>query len=187
MAMTTMGAVALLALGLVTGCGNGKQTDTLEGPIGPGTGGPSNLGVTTPLSLTKPDGTVMGTLSYDAGFFNPNIGPSDPVQFGTLTTAPGTNITITMTHISGRIDTPCRFNAAVLARDQDYEIGSTGFVSNQLGLQLYQVNFDSGPLAARLFCASLQDNVGLQFMITADIPAKVTWLETYSVMNSVLQ
>lgn len=178
-------AALLLALGLVSACGSDKQKDSLDGPIGPGAGGPAvNQPTVQSANLTKPDGTVIGGLAFDsvtvapAGYFTPL--PPPP---GALTnTADG--ISIFMTNISGRPDTPCRFNAAVLARDAGYEIGDTGFRTNALGQELYQVNLSSPGSWVRLFCANLRDNAGMQFAISANAPDKVSWRQVYFVMNS---
>jgi hypothetical protein len=175
-------AALLLALGLLTACGSDKQKDSLEGPIGPGSGGPAVAPATlVQANLTKPDGTVIGSLAFDTAFFTPLAPP--PASPGSLTNMPN-GISILMTNISGRPDTPCRFNAAILARDSGYEIGDTGFRTNALGQELYQVNLSSSGSWVRLFCANLRDNVGLQFAISANAPDKVSWLQVYYVMNS---
>lgn len=170
-------AALLLALGLLSACGSDKQKDSLDGPIGPGAGGPA-VGPGTPATLTKPDGTVIGGLAYDGVYFTPL--PPPP---GALTNS-SDGIAIFMTNISGRPDTPCRFNAAVLARDAGYEIGDTGFRTNALGQELYQVNLSSPGSWVRLFCANLRDNAGMQFAISANAPDKVSWRQVYYVMNS---
>lgn len=174
-------AALLLALGLVSACGSDKQKDSLDGPIGPGAGGPA-VGPGTPATLTKPDGTVIGGLSFDTTYFASV--PPPPVPPGVLTSIPPDGIAILLTNISGRPDTPCRFNAAVLARDAGYEIGDTGFRTNALGQELYQVNLSSPGSWVRLFCANLRDNAGMQFAISANAPDKVSWLQVYFVMNS---
>jgi hypothetical protein len=111
----------------------------------------------------------------------------DPTQTGVLTdmVPPLGFLQILITHISGRPDTPCRFNAAVLARDSGFEIGDTGFRSNALGQRLYQVNLQQPGAYVTLFCANLLDNAGSQFSIFADAPDKVSWLQVYAVINSI--
>ena len=194
--------LALLAmLAALCACGGDIPKDKLSGAIGPGSGGPlPTLGSLTASPIDKPDGTLIGGFSYDSGFFlycTPPFpaGPCnalpapDPTEIGVLVDinppAVPPQIEIAMTHISGRPDTPCRFDAAVLARDSGYGIGDTGFRSNDLDQRLYQVNLSSPGAYAELFCANLSQDTGAQFSILADSADKVSWLEVYAVLNSV--
>jgi hypothetical protein len=189
----------LVTLGTLCACGGGTPKDALSGYIGPGAGGPPVApGTVQNSTIDKPDGTLIGGFSYDQGFFflciptlaSPpcNLLPApDPTEIGVLIDIyPGTGLLeIAMTHISGRADTPCRFAAAILARDGGFEIGDTGFRNNAQGQQLYQVNLHSAGTYAALFCANLRDNTGAQFSIVADAPDKVSWLQVYEVINSI--
>jgi len=174
-----------VSLGLLCACRGDVQKDQLSGWIGPGAGGPSPAGAPTAQPIVRPDGTTIGTFFYDAGFFG--FTTPDPTQIGVLTEIPTGSgfLQILITHISGRPDTPCRFNAAVLARDNGFEIGDTGFRSNALGLRLYQVNLHQPGAYVTLFCVNLRDNTGAQFSILADAPDKVSWLQAYAVINSI--
>jgi len=173
-----------VSLGLLCACRGDVQKDQLSGWIGPGAGGSPLAGAPTAQPIVRPDGTTIGTFSYYAFFA---FATPDPTQIGVLTaTAPGSGfLQILITHISGRPDTPCRFNAAVLARDNGFEIGDTGFRSNALGLRLYQVNLRQPGAYVTLFCVNLRDNTGAQFSILADAPDKVSWLQAYAVINSI--
>ena len=180
----------IAALGTLSACGNGNQKDTLEGYIGPGSGGqPTSpvLGTPVPPSpiITRPDGTIIGQFTYQDGFFS--FTNPDPTQIGLLTAiyAGAPVLTIIINHISGRVDTPCRFNAAILARDGGFDIGNTGFRRNNQGLELYQVDLNGHGQFAQLFCANLLNNAGAQFSVVADAPDKVSWLQVYAVLNSI--
>jgi hypothetical protein len=173
-------------LGVLCACRGDVKKDQLSGPIGPGAGGPvPPVGAVENAEIHRPDGTLIGGFSYDGGFFA--LLTPDPAQTGILAGAdPGTGVLqIPITHISGRPDTPCRFSAAVLARDGGFEIGDAGFRKNDQGQQLYQVNLQRPGAYAILFCAKLRDNAGSQFGIFADSPDKVSWLQAYAVINSI--
>ncbi|MFI5400075.1 MAG: hypothetical protein ACHQZQ_03370 [SAR324 cluster bacterium] len=176
----------LVTLGALCACGSGLTKDKLTGAIGPGAGGPP-VGTMTSSNIDRPDGTLIGTFSYDGGFFL--LAVPDPTEIGVLIYPyPGSGppqIQIAMTHISGRSDTPCRFFAATEARDSGFVIGDTGFRTNAQDQQLYQVNLQSPGAYATLFCANLSDNTGAQFSVAADAPDKVSWLQVYAVINSI--
>jgi hypothetical protein len=174
-----------LTLGLLCACRGDVNKDQLSGPIGPGAGGLPPAGTPMTAVIARPDGTPIGGFSYDPSFFTQSI--PDPVLTGALTAiATGSgSLQILIAHISGRPDTPCRFNAAVLARDGGFEIGDTGFRSNALGQRLYQVNLQRPGTYVTLFCANLLDNTGSQFSIFADTPDEVRWLQVYAVINSI--
>lgn len=174
-------AALLLALGGISACGSDTQKDTLSGYLGPGSGGPG-VGPLTAADLTKPDGSVIGSMGYDATFFIPS-GPTATLQ-GALV-SPAYGVSIGLSHISGRPDTPCRFSAAVLARDGGYELGDTGFRKNAYGQELYEVDLSLPGRYQRLFCAQLRDNVGTQFWVVADAPDKVDWMQVHATLNSV--
>jgi hypothetical protein len=171
----------LVALGGLSACGSDKQTDKLSGDLGPGLGGPAVSSLTA-LDLTKPDGSVIGSLGYDAAFFTPT-GPTGTFQ--AALSSPAYGITIGLSHISGRPDTPCRFNAAVLARDAAYQIGDTGFRTNASGQDLYEVDLSVPGTYLRLYCAKLRENVGMQFTVAANSPDKVGWMQVHATLNSV--
>jgi hypothetical protein len=180
-----LGLALVAALGGLSACGGGgTPTDQLNGQIGAGAGGtaptPASL---MQLALTKPDGGVIGSLSYDTTLLS--FSQPDPTQVGVLSVTGTNGFSITMTHISGRPDTPCRFEAAVLARDDGYDIGDTGYVNNALNQQFYQVNLSKSGGYVRLFCTELTGNAGVQFTIAADSAADVQLRQIYAVMNSV--
>lgn len=173
-------AVLILMVGALSACGSDKPKEKLSGAIGAGSGGPA-VGKLTTSELTRPNGTVIGSLAYDATFFSP-IAPTAATQ-GALV-SPAYSVAIALSHISGRPDTPCRFSAAVLARDSGYEIGDTGFRTNDGGQELYEVNLSAPGSYQRLFCAQLKDNVGTQLSILADAPDKLGWMEVHATLNS---
>jgi hypothetical protein len=182
-------AACLLAGALLSACGGDATKDNLSGYLGAGAGGPDTsppLGTVQSVSLTRPDGTQIGTLSYDDGFFAES--QPDPAVIGELTdthTGSGT-LTISATHITGRADTPCRFDAAILARDGGYDITDFGGRKNAMGQGLYEVKESKGGSYLALFCANLKDNSGVQLTVTADTPDKLSWLQVFAVLNSLV-
>jgi hypothetical protein len=147
------------------------------------------------LVLTSPNGAGVGSFQYDpyvsgspaTGFFILSADPPGSTVIGTLTDGStfASGIAIELAHISGRPDTPCRFTAAVLARDAGYDLGDTGFRKNALGQELYQVNISKPGSYLSLFCAELSNHAGTQFTVSADAPDKLSWFEVYGVLNSV--
>jgi len=171
----------LLALGGASACGRDTQKDSLEGAIGPGSGGP-DVGTLTAGQLAKPDGSPIGTFGYDAGFFV--LTAPNPKQQGTLAN-PAAGVGMVMNHITGRADTPCRFSVALLARDGGFTLGETGFRTNDQGQDLYEANASAPGSYQRMYCAELKDSTGTQFAVLADAPEKLDWKQVHAVLNSV--
>jgi hypothetical protein len=180
-------ALVLLA---VAGCGRESNKDKLDGPLGPGAGGQAVLLPGTGLPLTRPDGVQNGSLSYDSLYFTFTAAPPPPANtispnFGAFADKNLDGIQILVTHISGRADTPCRFSAALLARDSGFTVGDTGFRTNGAGQKLYQVNVSGPGAAGRLFCAELQSKTGMQFAVLAPTPDKLEYLQVHFLLNSI--
>jgi len=178
--------VPLLALAalLLTGCSDNKQVeDKLKGKFGPGSGGPALSGASSPLTLTKADGGAVGTSDYDPAEFA-QVGATETDQIDTLAEATGT-LTIAVLRIAGRPDTPCHFQAALLARDDGYKILASGDRKNDLGVKFNQVNLKNGGAYVSLFCAELSGNSGALFYVLTDSADKIDWMQVHFILNSV--
>jgi hypothetical protein len=197
-------ALAAGCLGFLGACAE-PAIEELSGPIGAGEGGPAvNLSVTLSHPLTDPGGGTIGELSYDGSAFlhyhpDPasdglhvlaNIPPeqllADLADDGELNRLSADNIVIVLTRIVGRPDTPCRFQAALLARDRGYEILAAGDRRNDQGLGLHQVNLvrahDS--VAQRFYCAQLRDPFGIQINVFTADEAHQVWQILHHVLNT---
>jgi hypothetical protein len=173
----------LLALALGGAACQEEKKPELSGHFGPGSGGPALSGATATVPLTKADGQVVGYADYDPLLFVP-LGALAPGQIENLADVPNT-LAIGITRISGRPDTPCRFQAALLARDQDFDILESGDRKNDQNLDFHQVNLKKGNARLSLFCAALHSNVGVLLQVLTDSPGKIDWVEVHAVLNSV--
>jgi hypothetical protein len=174
--------VLALAVLLAAGCGKAKK-DELSGPFGPGVGGPAD-GTATPLALTKLDGSVLGAMDYWLPNFDviPNPTPGE-LPLGFQESSNG--ILMGLELIVGRIDTPCRYGAALLARDEGFNIQASGHRSNDQGLEFYQVNVSRGGEAVSFYCTSLRDSVGIMITGHATAPDRLTYREVHFILNSI--
>jgi len=175
--------MAMLAMTLVValtgGCGR-PDREELSGPFGPGAGG---AGAGTPqfVALSKLDGSALGALDYWSTSFV-EVPPVAPEVLHLLDV--GNGIDLRLSRIVGRNDTPCRYQAALLARDSGFTILASGARSNDGGLRFYQVNL-SGAFAMSLYCATLRDNVGIAIATAAAAPSLLEYTDVHFVLNSV--
>lgn len=180
-------AVPCLAmLLLLAACQNDEEGGELSGPIGPGGGGPAVVGasvVTDPLSAS--DGTSLGSLSFDSAYLTREFtgGTADETHYiyadSTQTTA------VAVLRISGRPDSPCRFSAALLARDERYAILASGDVFNDQGLEFHQVNLALGDTYARFYCTELAQNLGVQIGTASTGGNLLEFEQVHFLLNSV--
>jgi hypothetical protein len=178
-----LAASLAMAAALAAGCQDPPGQDTLRGHFGPGAGGPPLSGATASIALTKSNGEPVGQADYDPMEFAP-LGPAAADQFENLAEATGT-LGIALSRITGRPDTPCHFQAALLARDQGYEILASGTRKNDQALEFSQVNLAHGGTGLSLFCATLRDEVGVLIEVLADSPEKIDWVQVHYLLNSV--
>ena len=199
---------ALLLAGLLAlaGC-EGADDFELEGELGPGSGGSD----VNPAALASHDlmnfsgETVIGTMQYDSSVllhFHPdpenealhviaNITPeqliADLADDGVLNGFAGDDVAIFITPIVGRADTPCRFQAALLARDEKYSIQGSGDRKTDSGRDLHQVNLikPSIPQTQRFYCYELDDPFGAQLNVIAMDAQHQEWLVVHAVLNSI--
>ena len=179
--------LALLSLALtaaLAGCGDTPK-DQLSGSLGNGSGGPALSGTPATLPLTKPSGEQIGQVQYDPAYFVPAPATGDSTTEAVLANLTD-QVLVTLVRFSGaRADTPCRFQAATLARDENYDIGDFGTRTNSLGQEMYQVNVAKPGSAQTLYCALLRDNSGVLVDVTATGPAQLGWLQVLYVINSI--
>jgi hypothetical protein len=176
-------ALALLALlGVAAGCAP-PQAGELSGPFGPGSGGPPLSGATAPVAFARSDGVVYGEAAFDPAYFQP-LPAATPDQPATLA-APAAGIVLAYSRIAGRPDTPCRYQAALLARDQHFTIAASGERSNDRGLSFYQVNLQAGGVFRRLYCVRIAGELGVAIVAQADAPEKLEYVQVLFVLNSV--
>jgi len=199
--LATAGIVSLAA------CAQPEE-EQLHGKIGKGSGGPEiDETRLVPHSWTGPKGNKIGTFSYDESVFlhyhpdpdndalhivanvTPDVLLADLADDDIINNISAGEVLMIMTRTAGRPDTPCRFQAALLARDQQYEILASGDRKNSGELELHQVNLSNKKLSAsqRFYCFLLKDPYGVQInIITADEEHQ-DWREVLRVLNSVDQ
>lgn len=181
--------IATLALSvLLSGCE--EEEDELSGPFGPGVGGTAapaaGTGITEPLNDSG--GSVFGGFEYDGGYwmdYSILLGAVDPVLFIFGDTAGTDDLTLILTRISGRPDTPCRFEAAILARDQNYTILASGDRTNDQGLEFHQVNLSKGSEYLNLYCATVSGNLGVKITGISLSGNKLRYEQVHFILNSV--
>ncbi len=160
----------VLLAGLAAGCSQEPEEEELGGEIGPGSGGAAvTEGTVTSDPIETRGGTLLGNLVYDGGYWTPVFigGSEDTVLYVYENAEDG--LTLSALRIGGRPDTPCRFAAALLARDQGYQILAAGDVVNSEGLEFHQVNLVGNGIAQRFFCTELQPKLGVEISVAAVI------------------
>lgn len=176
---------ALLAV-LPAACRNEELGAELSGEIGPGSGGPPvvQARVMTVLLVT-PGGLTIGSLSIDSGFLTRTFtgDEADEIHYVYQNTAEA--VTVIISRISGRPDTPCRFSAALLARDEGFAILASGDVFNAAGLVFHQVNLAREATFQRFHCTELRSNVGIQISSTSTGGDKLGSEQLHFLLNSV--
>ena len=141
----------------------------------------------------------MGSLSVDRGFFTrtcledaadkipircPNPAQAaDEILYVYEDTAE--TVLVIVSRISGRPDTPCRFSAALLARDEGFAILASGDVINAAGLAFHQVNLARGDVFQRFHCTELRSNVGIQISSRSTGGDKLDFEQLHFLLNSI--
>ncbi len=183
-----------LAASLAAGCM--AMEDELDGPLGPGQGGPTvDTAALEQHDLTTAAGQIIGVLQFDPGYyFHIHCDPDDFTNcqlestgdfVHTLAAITG-DVQLAITRIVGRPDTPCRFQAALLARDESYEILGSGDRTNDQGLEFHQVNLENErlPAAQRFYCAKLHQRIGVQISVFSVLEEVQEYLQVHFVLNS---
>jgi hypothetical protein len=180
----------VLLAGLLTGCGGLNQDDGPPRPFGPGVSGLTPpVGATIAQAIPGLDGGSIGTLAYDAGYFVQSDFTPLPTladtRAGSLATSMG-DLALQMALIFGRPDTPCRFHAALLARDEQFTILGDGEDRiNSQGIEFHEVLLVKGAEHRRLDCARLTGNLGVE-VLTVSAPADLLGTDqVHTVLNSI--
>lgn len=176
----------LLTAGLLLACSQEQEEEELSGAIGVGAGGTAVMaGTVLTDPILTPAGVQAGTLDYDSGYWTRTFldGAGGGPLYSYENAADGLLIAVFL--ISGRPDTRCRFDAALLARDEGFTILASGDVLNEAGLEFHQVNLSNGSLAQRFFCAELLNNVGVEITVTALPADSVTFEQVHFLLNTV--
>ena len=180
------GLLCLAAVVFLATCQPDEEGAELSGPIGPGSGGPpveEASVVTDPI--TAADGATLGSLSFDSGYFTKLFSGGEADEIHYIYADSSESLAVTVLRISGRPDTPCRFSAALLARDEGYSIQASGDVSNEQNLEFHQVNLAVGDTLQRFYCTELQPNVGIQINTTSLGGDQLDYEQVHHLLNSV--
>jgi hypothetical protein len=171
----------LLALAVLAAAGCSPEEDEWSGPFGPGYGGPAVALPATGYPLTNADGVKLGRLEADATYFA--VAPLP----GTLLALqnPSGELVLLVTEIFGRPDTPCRYTAALLARDEGYTILASGDRVNDNGLEFHQVDLAKGATYLGLYCTTLRGNAGIQIGGESRNGNRLRNRQVHFVLNSV--
>jgi len=177
-------AAAALAALLLVACGQDPKPE-LSGHFGPGSGGPAVTGPFVTLPVTKASGVVVGYADYDSANLIA-LGPASSSEFDNLVDNPAApTMAIALTRITGRPDTPCRFQAAILARDSGYDISKSGDRKNSQGLDFYEVDLKNGAVHLSLFCVSLRDEVGTAVQVITGDAGLIHSEQVHYILNSI--
>lgn len=178
-------ALAFVLLLALAGCGENPKPE-LSGHFGPGSGGPVVTGPILTVPITKSSGTVVGYADYDSSFFDVALGATSSSEFENLTDDPvAPTIGVTLSRITGRPDTPCRYQAAILARDDGYDIGKSGDRENDRNLDFYEVDLKKGAVHVSLFCVTLGDQVGTAVQVLTSDATLIHSLQVHYLLNTI--
>lgn len=192
--MARLALLAVLALGVATlgalsGCGALSKDDETPTPFGPGSGVPPvDTAGAVALSVPDLDGTTVGTLSYDPGYFTPVPAPpptaGNPLFATLANTADGVGLQLQL--IFGRPDTPCRFQAALAARDLGFTIlGDGARRINERQVVFDEVLLVGGSEHWRLDCARLVGNTGIEVLGISGPADRLGTPQVHFVLNSI--
>ena len=196
---------ALLSALTGFGCSEPAE-DQLHGKIGTGSGGPEiDETQLLPHDWAGPDGDEIGIFEYDASQFlhyhpdpeddalhvvaniTPDVLIADLADDGIINDISGDEVLMIMTRTVGRPDTPCRFQAALLARDEGYDVKASGDRKNSNGLELHQVNLrnEKLPASQRFYCFELKKPFGIQINVFTADEKHQDWRVVFALLNSV--
>ncbi len=188
-----------------TGCSGLEEEDSPFGDtFGSGSAGEAVGSNLTTESLVSSSGVTLGTVQYDSDYFVDvgdtldtagtrmlylfNCTPSvDDDLNVTACTASHSNAQLELEffQISGLPATPCRFQAALLARDEGYDVGDFGDVKNDQGLEFHQVNVSKSGSAVQFYCTELRSEVGVMVRAESSDKALLDGFQLRAVLNSI--
>lgn len=171
-----------LFLGLA-GCGAEEEPE-LSGRFGDGSVGTAvDVDAVETASIRTSSGTAIGSYAYDANYFSDET--DEDSEAAVLLVSESDGLVVRGSTISGRPDTPCRFSAAVMARDDDFDIRDAGERSNSQGLDFYQVNLKRGSTYRSVYCATLQGDLGVFLLAEAEGGSLLKSRQLRYVLNSI--
>jgi hypothetical protein len=180
-------ALAVLLAGLLAGCGGLAQDKKPRTPFGPGTGGPTS-GPYATYDIPDTANYPFGQLEYDTTYWAPITGqtPTSTLPNAGVLISMASDVSMQLTLIFGRPDTPCRFQAALAARDDGFTIEGDGADKiNALGVDFAEVQLHNGNVYWRLDCAQLSGNLGVG-VLTQTTPTDQRHLnQVHYVLNSI--
>ena len=146
------------------------------------------MGATTPFSIPDLAGGSVGSLSYDATYFDA-VTPQTPTEQDTragLLVSVANGVTLQLGIIFGRPDTPCRFHAALFARDEGFTILGDGEDRiNDQGIVFHEVVLVKGTEFRRLDCARLKGELGVEVLGVSLPVYSLATEQVHVVLNSI--
>ena len=177
--------VGMFAIALAWGGCAPEEDPELSGSFGSGDNGTAvNADTVVEQTLSTSSGTEIGSISYDSSYFVDVSDGEESEAALTLVSAVDA-LALSGSTISGRPDTPCRFTAAIMARDEDFEILRSGDRTNSTGLDFHQVDLSNGQLYRSVYCATLKSEIGILILAEGDGANLLTSEQTLYVLNSI--
>lgn len=188
--VTRLVAALLLAAApaWLAACGGLGEDNSPPEPFGAGTGGPAvPQGTVQSTTLADIAGDAIGTLDYDDGYFafTPTTPTEEDPSLGQLVNATdGVGLQVLL--ISGRPDTPCRFDAARAARDDGFTIIGDGEDRvNDADVEFHEVRLEAGDRYLRLVCAELKGRLGIEVRGLSTPTDQLGTEQVHFVLNSI--
>ena len=178
--LTLIGIVFLL-----TTCKDAPKPD-ITGEFTDGNGGTAVSETRLERNITNTSGDVIATYQYDATYFIEIYSATSNADSTllALTDIGGEGLSLVTSRIYGRPDTACRYLAALMARDENFEIDLTGERENAGGIEFYQVELHNGSVYRGLYCAELKNNTGVAISVQATSWAMLAYKQIYFILNS---
>ncbi len=133
--------ITLICLCISFSCSDLSEEEESASVLGDGSGGTATGSNLVAHNITKATGGIIANYQYDGDVFvelYSGTSSADTV-FQILSDITSSGISITISRIIGRSDTACRYQAAVLARDLDFDIEDTALKTNKNGIEFYLV------------------------------------------------
>jgi hypothetical protein len=178
--------IALTGWLLLTSCADPVDETESAVAIDDGAGGIAAGSNLSTQELTKATGEVIATFQYDADVFVPLqvAASSEESLRWVLGDLSGSGLTVAITRIAGRSDTACRYQAAVLARDHEFEIDDPGWKINANDIRYYWVRVQRPADDRDLYCAELVDRIGFAIIVSGQQPLSLNYRQVHFLLNS---
>ncbi|MDT8447400.1 MAG: hypothetical protein RRB13_10965 [bacterium] len=161
--------LAASALWVLAGCGavSGPEEQP-KSALGTGSYGTDVSSQVTQVTVTDSLGKTVGHFEYDSQQFTPLYQASDASDgLRVILSAESGALQVTAAKSLGRADTACRYQVALLARDQDFELGLAGWKTNPQGLDVYWASANRTDDYRAFYCALLSDTAGVAIQAQA--------------------